>query len=225
MTIFQHELEQSKKRVLSLCALVEEHLKLALRALTEESETHARVVIENDYKIDQDEVSLEEECLKILALHQPVAIDLRFIVAILKINSDLERIGDQAVNIAKHVIQLRGYTQPDIIFDFAPMSERVIGMVSRSIDALIQLDIDGAREVCLSDDEVDRMNVACAKRVEEQLRTATDPADVHALMHAVALARDLERIADHATNIAEDVLYLIEGEIVRHHTAKKSSAK
>jgi phosphate transport system protein len=217
--VFQHELDLLKGHILELCALVEERLQLTIRALVEANREHAIFVIDNDGEVDEKEVLLEEECLKVLALHQPVAIDLRFVVAVLKINSDLERIGDLAVNIASHVIELNSHTQRSPIYDFIPMSECVKQMVSQSIDSLVNLDVNTARQVTQADDEVDNHNDACQRIVEEQLKVDPSKADTHTLLHTAALARDLERIADHATNIAEDVLYLIEGNIVRHSPA------
>jgi phosphate transport system protein len=210
----EHELERLKRQILSLSALVEESVRDAVLALERRDERLAQQVIERDVEVDQAEVDLEEECLKVLALHQPVAIDLRFIVAALKINNDLERIGDLAVNVAERAQYLAAHDPVEIPFDFAAMAEKARNMVRVSLDALVNLDPHLAREVCAADDEVDAMNremyLAVQRRILER------PDQIAALIHLLSTSRHLERIADHATNIAEDVLYMVEGEIVRH---------
>jgi phosphate transport system protein len=173
-------------------------------------------VIEKDLEIDHSEVEVEEECLRILALHQPVAIDLRFIVAALKLNNDLERIGDLAVNIAERALFLSRVTPPVIPFDFNEMAQRTRDMLKQSLDALVNMDIELARRVCAEDDEVDRINREMYVHVKQAIRQ--HPHHLEALVHLLSVSRHLERIADHTTNIAEDVIYMIEGEIVRHKT-------
>lgn len=210
----QREIEGLKNRLLSLCASVEKSVALAARSLDERDEDLARQVMESDMNTDDSEVEIEEECLKILALHQPVAIDLRVIIAILKINNDLERIGDLAVNIAERSIYLATHRQPPSAFDFSTMAERVMGMLNRSVDALVRWDLEAATEVCHSDADIDRMNQNIYRMVETMLKEGTE--DVATLIHLLSVSRNLERIADHATNIAEDVIYMISGEIVRH---------
>jgi phosphate transport system protein len=211
----QRELEKLKRRILSLSALVEESVRKAVHALERRDERLAAKVIESDVDVDHAEVDLEEECLKILALHQPVAIDLRFIVAALKINNDLERIGDLAVNVAERAQYLAAHDRLDIPFDFVGMAEKAQAMVRQSLDALVNLDANAAREVCAMDDEVDDLNREMYIRVQEGIRG--DAGQMPGLIHLLSASRHLERIADHATNIAEDVIYMVEGEIVRHH--------
>jgi phosphate transport system protein len=208
------DIEGLKKRILALGAQVEESLQRAVRSVTERDERMAAEVIEADQAIDDAEVDVEEECLKILALHQPVAIDLRFIVAILKINSDLERIGDLAVNIAEHGKYLAARERIDIPFDFSGMAAKAHRMLKRSLDSLVNMDAALANEVCESDDEVDRINREMYSKVEESIRRTPDRLDD--LIRLFAISRHVERIADHATNIAEDVIYMTAGEIVRH---------
>jgi phosphate transport system protein len=157
---------------------------------------------------------MEEECLKILALHQPVGSDLRLIVAILKINNDLERIGDLSVNIAERAVFLASPETIDIPLDFARMAENVESMLRRSLDALVNTDLAAAHEVLEADDEVDAINREMYVQVQDAIRQ--HPQRVERLIHLLSASRHLERIADHATNIAEDVIYMIEGEIVRH---------
>jgi len=210
------EVERIKKHLLALSAMVEEALRKAAKAVTHKDETLARRVIEDDSEIDHMEVDIEEDCLKILALHQPVAVDLRFIVAILKINSDLERIGDLAVNIAEQVLFLSAQPMPMPAngYDFTAMASKAQVMLKQSLDSLIQLDTTLARNVCTADDEVDQQYRAIFMTAKEQIKIHPDQTDVWLII--LMIARQLERIADHTTNIAEDVIYMIDGHIVRH---------
>lgn len=210
----QREIEKLKKYILALSALVEESLHKAIKSLLERDEKLARQVIKGDEDIDQMEVDVEEECLKILALHQPVAIDLRFIVAILKINNDLERIGDLAVNIAKRAVFLSTKESVGIEFDFPRMVEIAKSMLKQSIDALVNMDTALANKVCASDDEIDSLNREMYRQIQDAIRKY--PERMECLVNLLTVSRHLERIADHATNIAEDVIYMVEGEIIRH---------
>jgi phosphate transport system protein len=210
----QHEIERLKQQIFSLIAVVEDHLDKAVESVEQRDEKLAQQVIDKDPEIDQAEVDVEEECLKILALHQPVAIDLRFIIAVLKLNNDLERIGDLAVNIAERAFFLSRMQQPPIGFDFKRMAQITRQMLKQSLDALVGLDADLAREVRQHDDAVDEMNREMYGLVQKGIRE--NPDHVDAYIHLLSVSRHLERIADHATNIAEDIIYMIEGEIVRH---------
>jgi phosphate transport system protein len=176
----------------------------------------ARKIIDEDIQIDRTEVEVEEECLKVLALHQPVAIDLRFIVAVLKINNDLERIGDLAVNIAERSYFLASQPEINVSFDFTEMSNNTEAMLNKSLDALVNLSPALAHEVCISDDVIDNINRQMYLKIQDEI--IKHPDRITALIHLLSISRHLERIADHATNIAEDVIYMIEGEIVRHKT-------
>jgi len=212
----QREIEKLKKKILTLGAKVEESVQKAVRAIREKDADQARIIIEQDFDIDHMEVDVEEECLKILALYQPVATDLRFIVAVLKINNDLERIGDLAVNIAERAAFLA--TQTKIIYplELDEMVQKTQSMLKRSLDALVNVDAGLAREVCADDDQVDAINRTMYNKVQDGIRAHPD--QIEALIHFLSISRHLERIADHATNIGEDVIYMIEGEIVRHKT-------
>jgi len=215
MTIhLQREIERLKKDILRLSAVVEEGFQRAVKSLEERDGYTAQLVMESDFEIDKMEVEIEEECLKILALYQPVAVDLRFIVAVLKINNDLERIGDLAVNIAERAAFLATQERINIPFDFSGMAQKAKSMLKRSLDALMKMDALLAREVCASDDEVDDMNREMYLQVQDGIRN--QPEHLESLTHVLSASRHLERIADHATNIAEDVIYMIKGEIVRH---------
>ena len=189
-------------------------MRNAVKAVLERDEALAKRVIQEDHLIDTAEVDVEEECLKILALHQPVAHDLRYIVAMLKINHDLERISDLAVTIAKRAVALCSLPEPNVEFEISSMAEKTVQMVARSLDALINRDANLARDNWFSDDEVDAMCARNYDLVEEQIRK--HPEHLSALLSLLNVSRNLERIADHATNISKDVIYMIEGEIVRH---------
>jgi len=210
----QREIERLKKKILSLGAFVEDNVRKAVKSIEERDSKLASQIIESDLEIDHAEVEVEEECLKILALHQPVAIDLRFVIAVIKINSDLERIGDLAVNIAEQAFFLAAHEKVDIPFDFAGMSEKAQRMLTMSLDALVRMDSALARTVCALDDEVDAMHRDMYGQVQDGIRRR--PEQLESLTHLISVSRCLERIADHATNIAEDVIYMLEGEIVRH---------
>jgi phosphate transport system protein len=211
----EREIGKLKKSILGLSAVVENAVHLAVKSVAERDEAMARAVIEGDAEIDQMEVDLEEDCLKLLALYQPVAIDLRYIVAVLKINSDLERIGDLALNIAERAVLLAGLPPCEIPFDFQGMAEKVKTMLRSSLDALVTLDPNTASEVCRADDEVDAINREMYLLVEKGMRE--NPRQVDTLMLMLGISRLLERIADHATNISEDVIYMTTGQIVRHN--------
>ncbi|MCF8068819.1 MAG: phosphate signaling complex protein PhoU [Desulfobacterales bacterium] len=210
----QHELENLKKRILSLGALVEQRVREAIQAIATRDADIAGKIIKSDFEIDEIEVEIEEECLKIMALHQPVAVDLRFIIAVIKINNDLERIGDEAVNIAQGVKRLAKRETRDTLFDFSKMAQQVEEMLKLSLDALVNLDIDLAFKVLTMDSEVDDMNNNFHELVKKELLKHDE--GVEYLISKLLISRHLERIADHATNIAEEVVYMIEGEIVRH---------
>jgi phosphate transport system protein len=210
----QREIDKVKKSLLALCAIVEDQVQSSVGALLNRDVRLAESVEQRDEEIDRREVEIEEECLKILALHQPVAIDLRFIIAAMKINNDLERIGDLAVNIARKAASFAAEPSIPIAFDIAGMSQRVQAMLRDSLDALVNMDAALAADVCRRDDEVDRIKKEIRGEAEGQIRR--EPQNVRPLMRLLAVSRNLERIADCATNIAEDVIYMSEGRIIRH---------
>jgi phosphate transport system protein len=215
MTVhLDREIDKLKRGLLSLCAVVGEQVQMAMRALLERDQELAADVRQRDRDVDQREVEVEEECLKILALHQPVAADLRFIVAVLKINNDLERIGDLAVNIARKARALAARPPMRFPFDLAGMSEKTQAMLRDSLDALVNFDAKLANEVCGRDDEIDGMKRDVRRQVEAMI--AADPEQTRPLLRILAVSRNLERIADLATNIAEDVIYMVNGKIIRH---------
>jgi phosphate transport system protein len=208
------ELDKIKKRILSLGALVEERVHLTSDAIHSRDATIADKIIGSDWEIDEMEVEVEEECLKILALYQPVAVDLRFLIATIKINNDLERIGDEAVNISERVVTMSKRPDPGFVFDYTLMAERAQSMLKMSLDALVNLDVDLAYKVITLDDGVDAIQKEAYDQIKEAIKQKPDR--VGYLVNLLLISRHLERLADHSTNIAEEVIYLIEGEIIRH---------
>jgi phosphate transport system protein len=211
---FRHEVELLKKKLLALSSDVEERVNLALRAVLTQDQKVAQQLVDGDTEIDNQEVDVEEECLKILALHQPVAIDLRFIIAALKLNNDLERIADLAVSIANRSEAVAKLKVLPAHAEIKQLGEKVKSSVKRSLDALVEMDSGMAREVLAADDEIDALNRKLHKDLQAAIKA--DPEQLEGLMSLISISRNLERIGDHATNIAEDVIYMIEGEIVRH---------
>jgi phosphate transport system protein len=212
---FHKELEKIKKKILSLGGIVEDRVRLSIKAIETRDADIAKKIINGDYEIDDMEVDIEEDCLKILALYQPVAVDLRFITTVIKINNDLERIADETVNIARGIKYLsKRKQQLGFDFDFSEMLAKTQFMLKRSLDALVNLDTDIAAKVCILDDEVDKMNGEVHRMVKNAVKK--NPELGEHLINLLLISRHLERIADHATNIAEEVIYLVDGEIVRH---------
>jgi phosphate transport system protein len=210
----QRELEALKKYILSLGAMVEERVRKVIKAFETRDADMAEEIVNSDWEVDEFEVAVEEECLKILALHQPVAVDLRFICAVIKIDNDLERIGDEAVNIAERVAYISKKPPVAIPMDYNVMAEKTADMLKRSLDSLVNLDADLANKVRLADDEVDDIHVGNYDKVKAAIKV--QPERVGSLINLLQISRHLERIADHATNIAEDVIYMVEGVIHRH---------
>lgn len=211
---FLRELEAIKKRILTLGALVEDRVRMAGKAIEEMDAAVAAEIIRLDYEVDEMEVEIEEECLKVLALHQPVAVDLRFIIAVIKINNELERIGDQAVNIAQRVEIMARRSRPPFTFDYSVMGEKAVRMLKMSLDAMVNLDVDLAFKVITLDDEVDEIKNEAYDRIKQAIREV--PERVGYYINLLLVSRHLERLADHSTNIAEEVIYLVEGQIFRH---------
>ncbi len=211
----QREIELLKKQLFHLSSLVEQSLKFALRAVHESDSELAARVREGDREIDRLEVAVEEECLKILALHQPVAVDLRFIIAVLKMNNDLERIGDLAVNIASGRKCMGGESMPAAFTEaLHDMGEKAQAMLRSALESLMAMDVARAREVLAADDAVD----ARYREIVDLLRTEMGrrPGESEKMVCWLLVAKNLERVADQATNIAEDTIYTVEGSIIRH---------
>ena len=210
----ERDLDNLQKDLLTLAASVEEAIHKAIRALQERDVELAEEVIDGDNDIDEEENHVEEECLKVLALHQPVAVDLRRVTSVLQINTDLERMADLAEDIAERAVALARWPAIPIPADLQRMTDLASSMVRQALDAFVNLDARLARLVCRLDDEVDRYNKSIIDELIAAMQRA--PEMVEPGLSLFSATRHLERIADHATNIAEDVLYLIDGEIVRH---------
>lgn len=212
--LLQRDLDRLRKIALETGTLVEESITRSIAAISACDRKAAERIIAGDDEIDRREVQVEEECLKILALHQPVARDLRFVVTMLKMNNDLERMGDHAVNMANRVLFFADCGRIPVPGKLSQMGERVVSMVRRSLDSVVESDSGMAREVVMSDDEVDEMRTEIFGEVLSEIRK--DPARTEQWIQLLSVTRDLERVADLATNIAQDAIYLVEGEVVRH---------
>lgn len=209
-----HDLDRVRQTLLKMGGVVEGMVAKATQALLERQTPLSHQVIETDREVDQLEIEIDEACHLILGTKQPTASDLRFLVAVMKINSDLERIGDSAVNIAQSVEQLNEQPPLKPYIDLPHMSGLVQAMVRKSLDAFVNRDVELATEVCRSDDDVDGLY----KQIFRELLTymIEDPKTVSRALHLLLISRNMERIADHATNIAEDVIYYVEGRDIRH---------
>jgi phosphate transport system protein len=220
--IFMREIQTLQESVLRQSIEVEDRLRRALVAVVRRDVALAEGVMADDEEIDRRELLIEEECLKLLALHQPVASDLRFLVGILKLNNDLERIGDLAVNIADRAQRLAAtpYAGSDPMID--QMGGLVISMLRNVFQAFMEHNAGLAAAVVAGDDEVDDLNRRMIITMLTRLR-AGDPSP-DALLLLLGISRELERVGDHASNIAEDVIYMVEGAIVRHHKLEQKRA-
>ncbi len=214
---FHDELDALKQTLLAMGGLVEDQIRRAMRALLERDDVIAQEVIDRDRQVNAYDVEVDEQCVELLALHQPAAGDLRFITTAMKIVTDLERIGDQAVNIGQRVIELNQEPQLKPYIDLPRMAARAQAMVKESLDAFVARDTELARRVCAEDDEVD----ALKEQIFRELLTfmMEDPRTIPRAIRLILISRCMERVADHATNIAEMVIYLVEGKMVRHTLA------
>lgn len=212
---FHLELKSLNKKLLNMSALVEERFRQATSLIANYEEQLARTLILTDYQVDELEVEIEEDCLKILALHQPVAGDLRFIITVIKVNNELERIADYAVDIALRAQSISNSPSKQLVtdIDFSDMSETAIKMLKDSLDALVNRDARLARQVFLMDDDVDAHRERIYNLIKDLIRK--HPEHPGGLINTYLLARHLERAADRATNIAEEAIYLVEGVVTR----------
>lgn len=217
------ELDRARQMLLRMGGMVESMVARSTQALLERDSRLSSEVIESDSDVDQLEMEIDEVCHSILVRRQPTAVDLRFVVAVMKINSDLERIGDSAVNIAQSVEQLNEQPPLKPYIDLPHLSQLVQAMVRKSLDAFVNRDVELAGEVCRSDDGVDGLY----KQIFRELLTymIEDPKTVSRALHLLLISRNLERIADHATNIAEDVIYYVEGRDIRHSAGQQQAAQ
>ncbi|THB77584.1 MAG: phosphate transport system regulatory protein PhoU [Desulfobacteraceae bacterium] len=206
-------IEKIKKEILALGAMVEDRFKKAVYAIKTEDLELARRIMDTDHEVDQREIEVEEECLKLLALYQPVAVDLRFLVAVIKINNDLERIADYAANISQRFLSSHAHAQK-FRYDYSDMTELTAKMLEMSLDALVGMDLDIAYEVRILDHDVNQMRNEAYDMVQKDIKA--NPEQVAEIINMYLISRHLERIGDHTKNIAEEVIYLIEGEVIRH---------
>ena len=212
---FEGELQALKNRLLNMGALVEERVHRAIQALMERNLGAAEDIVRGDQEVNELQIEIDERCLRLFALQQPMASDLRLITAAMKINADLERIGDQAVNIAEQAVRILAHPPLKPQIDLPRMAEIAERMTRESLDAFVRKDADLARAILARDDEVDELK----DHVFRVLLTymMADPATIERALSLILVSRHLERIADHATNIAEDVIFVVEAKDVRHH--------
>jgi phosphate transport system protein len=212
---FEEELQALKRRLLNMGAMVEERVHQAIQALMERRPDATAKIIAGDQDVNDLQIEIDDRCLKLLALQQPMATDLRLITAAMKINSDLERIGDQAVNIAENAARVLVHPPLKPLLDLPRMAEIAEHMTRDSLDAFVRRDSELARNILARDDEVDQLK----DQVFRVLLTymMADPATIERALGLILVSRNIERIADHATNIAEDVIFLVEAKDVRHH--------
>ncbi len=211
---FLVELDELQQRLLSMAGLVESAIHRSIRTLVDRDPGQAQQVWDNERRINEMEMEIDEVATRILALHQPVARDLRFITAAIKINSDLERIGDLAINIVQRAVSLAGKPQVKPLIDIPHMAKLAECMVRKSLDAFVKRDPLLAQNVLMSDDEVDALKDSVYVELIGFMHK--EQSGIHPAVDLIFIAHNLERIADHATNIAEDVLFLVNGVDVRH---------
>jgi phosphate transport system protein len=211
----ERDIELLERNVLAQSSMVEDMIRIATRCLCDQTTDGLHQLDQLEPQVNNREVRIEEECLKILALHQPVATDLRRVATVLKINTDLERIADLAVNIGERTYPLADSPVTPLPAGLDEMTTATIAMVRDAMDAFVELDADSARSVCQRDDIVDDLNHDIINELHKVMRCR--PELVEPAVHLFSATRHIERIADHATNIAEDVIYLVEGEIARHY--------
>jgi phosphate transport system protein len=218
-TRFQQELNQLKEHLLRMAGLAEQAISNAIEALVKRDTGLAEKTIAEDERINEMELIIDDWCLRLLALHQPMAADLRFIASAMRINTELERIGDQAVNIAERVMALNQEPQLKPYIDIPRMAEITQSMVKDVLDAFVRRDAQLARSVCERDDQVDGLN----DQVFRELLTymLSDPKTITRAVHLILVSRCLERIADHATNIAEGVIFMVKALVIKHHADMK----
>jgi phosphate transport system protein len=216
--LLDEHIEKLKRRVMKMCSLVDEQVQVAIKAVQEENLELAKEVIEKDNKVDKYDNKIDKICQKIFALAQPVAMDLRYIMSALTINSNLERIGDIAVNIAENILLIK---KKPVFFTKTKLEEMfkiVQEMLKNAIDAFILPDAELAKKVILSDDFIDRMNTDNNMILKEIMKQSPD--NIESAVALLAISREIERLADHSTNIAEDVFFIVEAQLIKHKYEK-----
>jgi len=218
-THFQKELEELKENLLKMAALVEEAINNAVRSLVKRDFELAQKAFEAEDKINTMDIDINTECLNLLALRQPMAVDLRFITSALKIITDLERMGDQAINIAERAVSLNQEPQIKPYIDIPAMAKITQSMVKDVLNAFVNRDSKLARSVCEKDDLVDGLNDQVVRELLTHMMS--DPKTIKRAVQLMIVCRCLERIADHATNIAEDVIFMVDALVIKHHADTK----
>ena len=217
--LFDEELKNLKEKLLRMAGLVEESVELAIEAIKDRKDELSQGVLKNEEQINQLDVEVDETCLRLMALRQPMAGDLRFITSAMKIDSELERMGDLAVNVAEQALILNKLPPLKPLLDIPRMARLAQAMIRDSINAFINQDEALARSVCERDDEVDALD----DQIFRELLTymMEDAANITRAVSLILVSRNLERMADHATNIGEDVIYLAKGKTIKHHIDRK----
>jgi len=223
MIRFRGDLNNLKKLLLEMAGSVEEMIAKSIRALKERNMILAEEVIKSDDKVNTMEIEIDNQCLKILALYQPEAVDLRSVTMIMKINGDLERIGDHAVNICQKVIYLADKPPVKPLIDIPRMAEKSIQMLRESLNSFVNKDAELAVEVCKMDDEVDSLETQITRELLTYM--ISDPTTIDPALQLILIARDLERVADLATNIAEDTYYIASGKTIKHHAMEREMSQ
>ena len=216
-------LGEIKSKLLAMGGLVERAIALAVDSLVAESTTSAKQVFEIEKKINQAQVEVDDFCVRLLALHQPMATDLRFIIATIKVNCDLERMGDQAVNIAKNTKHYFSGTPHELMPEIREMCDAVRWMVTAALDAFVSRDLQRADDIRHIDDNVDQLKSLIFTKAGSEMKA--NPNFVDQGLSLILIARNLEKIGDHASNIAEDVIYMVQAEVVRHHPERLKNGK
>jgi phosphate transport system protein len=218
---FEEELNRLKERLLAMGRVVESMINNAIRSIIEQKEELKKDVITHEAEVNRIQIEIDDICITLIALQQPTAIDLRFITSAMKINSDLERMGDQAINIIDHSIDAVDCMPQNVLNHISLMSEKVEKMVRNSLDSFIKKDVAMAKGVLLMDDEVDTLKERIFQDLLECMKE--DAGKIKHSLDLVIISRNLERIGDHATNISEDVIYMVLGKDIRHHVQETRS--
>ncbi len=212
---FEGELEHLKERLLGMGTLVESMINSSIKSILETDESAKQEVFAREAEVNKCQIEIDDHCITMIALHQPAAADLRFITAAMKINSDLERMGDQAVNIAGHNVRAVESIPKPVVDYISRMSDKVKTMVRECLDAFVKRDVTLAEDVLRSDDEVDAQKKEIFMKLTDCMQR--DPNTISHSLDILLISRHLERLGDHATNIAEDVIYMVLGKDIRHH--------
>ncbi len=220
MARLDEEINKLKKMVFEMSTFVEDMIAKSVKSLKERNMIMAEEVIKSDEKVNEIEIDIENQCIRILALYHPEAADLRTVAMIMKINNDLERIGDHAVNIAEKSIYLADKPPVKPLIDIPKMADKAIEMLRESLDSFVNKDADLAIDVCKKDDEVDLLEPQIVRELVTYM--IADPKIIDRALSLIMVARNLERVADLATNIAEDTYYVASGKILKHHASKGS---